>query len=393
MFSAFKKRKILLITALALILNLGAGCSRHSDDDSEDGFTPDTVQVSMYLSSFYCPPTTDEDTVANLYRLCSALTLGDAVSSDVSGTLTVTFTDSTTGYEVDYALCKDGSVSIDGGEYRTGDDGTLYTQVKAAYDEMCDVQELAEKLYALKSDYIGDASSDAAILAALGVEESLGPYTLELLTDTPPYGIRLHLTNGDADIPAGDVDTVMGRCGYLFLALVQNAEHFSWYYSTASGIHFGSVSASDYDIDQCGESLERFATLCGVIDNLVVDKSGPEELSLSSGSDSYVMYGAPTDTIDSLWKMVQSLELEEAPVEPDMGQAINIIFYDGNGEILSTWSFFGDYCRRDGSAEYYRITGGSISLQTITYIYQTSKDSADYVDGYYVNSPLFAPAD
>jgi uncharacterized protein (DUF427 family) len=76
-----------------------------------------------------------------------------------------------------------------------------------------------------------------------------------------------------------------------------------------------------------------------------------------------------------------------------MGQAINIIFYDGNGEILSTWSFFGDYCRRDGSAEYYRITGGSISLQTITYIYQTSKDSADYVDGYYVNSPLFAPAD
>lgn len=128
---------------------------------------------------------------------------------------------------------------------------------------------LADTLYALKNPYLGDASADGAILQALHIGDRVGPYTMALQTQQPPYGITLSFS----DPPAREDDPVFSAqtdylwgCANLFLALVNNADTVSWNFpaaqSGASGTVTnqteapGAIHPKDY-----GTSLEQFRQL------------------------------------------------------------------------------------------------------------------------------------
>ena len=116
----------------------------------------------------------------------------------------------------------------------------------------------ADTLYALKTPYIGSVPACGAILQELNVGEVLGPYTLELQTDTEPYGITLH-TDRSFGAFQEERDAYLdyiSQVGWLFLALVDNAGRFTVTYD--DGSH--TVSAYDELKDLSPEAFRRFYT-------------------------------------------------------------------------------------------------------------------------------------
>lgn len=243
-----------------------------------------------------------------------------------------------------------------------------------------DPEVMAEALYVLKTDYIGDASACGSILQALGME-SLGGYTMALQTEKEPYGITVHLTP-DESLAEADIDAYMSRCGYLFLALVDNAERFAWDYETADGTHSRHVDDS-FQVKPYAQSEESFRELCQVVELLARAEHWPADVLISSGSDDYVMRGADDATISALWAGVKSLDLERSGDDIAQDDALNLLFYDEDGQLLSAWSFYGDYCRTEGGAQLYKVSSDRFSYRNVRWVYEFSRISEDYAEGVY----------
>lgn len=98
----------------------------------------------------------------------------------------------------------------------------------------------AEKLYALRTEYIGDNAAVGAILDALGLPEMGGEYLLEkpveyeyyirLETAQEPYGVTLfHVFKEEIREPwSNERNLEMWMRGYVALALIDNAEWVEW---------------------------------------------------------------------------------------------------------------------------------------------------------------------
>lgn len=85
-------------------------------------------------------------------------------------------------------------------------------------------QDRAQDLYQYRIPYIGNASDTGAVVAALGIGQVLGDYTIELQTSTEPYGLTLRFPQ----VPhAPWVDLYLRQMGRLVLALIDNAGTFS----------------------------------------------------------------------------------------------------------------------------------------------------------------------
>lgn len=85
-------------------------------------------------------------------------------------------------------------------------------------------QDRAQDLYQYRTPYIGNASGTGAVVAALGIGQVLGDYTIELQTSTEPYGLTLRFPQ----VPhAPWVDLYLRQMGRLVLALIDNAGTFS----------------------------------------------------------------------------------------------------------------------------------------------------------------------
>lgn len=386
-----RKVKICISVFLAALTAVLSGCGT---TDDEMIFSPDRVSVNMLLSSFYCPETDDSALAEELYALSTGAVLtGETDSPDLSRSVEVVFTESATGRRERWYVCRDGSCSWDGESYYLMENGeSVYHTVKSAWDGLNDIDDFAERLYALKTDYIGDQTADIAILEALGVEQTIGSFTIQLHTETEPYGLTVHLTRRDDILPMEDVDQVMGRYGYLFLALVDNAGVFSWDYSTAGGVHSCTVdTAGRFDVKPFGESRDSFRELCGVIDSISAYDNYPVDVMISTDRDSYIMYGAKADTVSSLWQQMRSVQTQACAQPPETGDAetISVVFYNGSGDVIAAWSFTGSVCRVDGGSEYFDIIGGKPDITAIKYIYESSKTSPDYSRGVYSGSTVF----
>ncbi len=99
----------------------------------------------------------------------------------------------------------------------------------------------AEKLFALRTEYVGDNSAVGAILDALGFRElgSSGAgygYAVHLSTDKEPMGITVLYTYEGA-VPQRSEERYrqIAMRGYIALALIDNAEWFSWQEHGADG--------------------------------------------------------------------------------------------------------------------------------------------------------------
>lgn len=99
----------------------------------------------------------------------------------------------------------------------------------------------AEKLFALRTEYVGDNSAVGAILDALGFRElgSSGAdygYAVHLSTDREPMGITvLYTYEGAVPRKSEERYRQIAMRGYIALALIDNAEWFSWQEHGADG--------------------------------------------------------------------------------------------------------------------------------------------------------------
>lgn len=91
----------------------------------------------------------------------------------------------------------------------------------------CGSPSYAESLFDSKNDYVGDAAGDTALLSQLGVD-ALGSYTLELQTDTAPYGLTVVFAKEPTD--AAQFNEAMEKNGCVLLALIDNLDSVSWTY-------------------------------------------------------------------------------------------------------------------------------------------------------------------
>lgn len=157
-----------------------------------------------------------------------------------------------------------------------------------------DIQKNTEKVnvesvYELKNEYIGNASSDGAILQELQISNNLGSYTTELETDSEPYVLRLCFEKEPADTDT--FDSKMLEYSYLILALIDNADEVQWQYPVGDTLHTGYCSMEvaksnlGVDVKKYGTSLPKFEKLCSLVfaSNLSLTETINEELDGSIG--------------------------------------------------------------------------------------------------------------
>ncbi|MEG1593213.1 MAG: M56 family metallopeptidase, partial [Oscillibacter sp.] len=89
----------------------------------------------------------------------------------------------------------------------------------------------ADRLYALRTPYIGDAPAVGELLQALNVGR-LGDYTIELFTSKSPLTLQVNFKDIPADIDptSPGIDSAMWNNALLLLALVDNLEQVNWSY-------------------------------------------------------------------------------------------------------------------------------------------------------------------
>lgn len=120
----------------------------------------------------------------------------------------------------------------------------------------------AEKLYALRTEYIGDNAAVSGILDALGFRAAGAAgdgqaytYSFEVETASEPYGVVVRYAFAGA-LPqrTAEWNREMARRGYLALALIDNAEWLRWEDVGAEGetpvsgtVYAGDYVAADYN--------------------------------------------------------------------------------------------------------------------------------------------------
>lgn len=388
------RRRILplILCAAALLTGCGINSGPEQNTEDEKTFVPDSVQLSTAFSAAVVPVIDDSDEVSRLYELYgSAVMTEKAETPDGVHSYDLVFRDSSDGKTVSWTVCRDGSCRWgDDESFYTLDNGLdIYRQLDSVFDARADVESLARELYGLKAPYIGDSTACGSILSRLGIERAAGPYSIELKTDSEPYGIIVHLDT--FAMPQSDLDSFMGSRGYLFLALVDNAAYFAWDCPGPSGLHRSSVYAAARDIKQYSESPERFYDLCMVAESLSQSEIHPADVAISSSEPGgYTMYGAPADTVDKLWAMVSAMVTSPAEAAPENESSLNLMFYDSRGELIKVYTVSDGYCRIDGSKDYLSVANGSFDLSRVKAVYEQSRQSADYEDGYYISSSVFS---
>ena len=144
----------------------------------------------------------------------------------------------------------------------------------------------AEKLYALRTEYIGDNAAVGAILDALGFRAAGAAgdgqaytYSFEVETASEPYGVVVRYAFAGA-LPqrTAEWNREMARRGYLALALIDNAEWLRWEDVGAEGETpvSGTVYAGDYvaaDYNAVRESAAGLQALMDVLQARLEDGS------------------------------------------------------------------------------------------------------------------------
>lgn len=144
----------------------------------------------------------------------------------------------------------------------------------------------AKKLYALRTEYIGDNAAVGAILDALGFRAAGAAgdgqaytYSFEVETASEPYGVVVRYAFAGA-LPqrTAEWNREMAQRGYLALALIDNAEWLRWEDVGAEGETpvSGTVYAGDYvaaDYNAVRESAAGLQALMDVLQARLEDGS------------------------------------------------------------------------------------------------------------------------
>lgn len=144
----------------------------------------------------------------------------------------------------------------------------------------------AEKLYALRTEYVGDNAAVSGILDALGFRAAGAAgdgqaytYSFEVETASEPYGVVVRYAfTGALPQRTAEWNRQMAQRGYLALALIDNAEWLRWEDVGAEGETpvSGTVYAGDYvaaDYNAVRESAAGLQALMDVLQARLEDGS------------------------------------------------------------------------------------------------------------------------
>ncbi len=176
----------------------------------------------------------------------------------------------------------------------------------------------AEKLFALRTEYIGDNAAVGAILDALGLPEmgdtadsDTYAYSIRLDTNREPMGVTVcYAFAGDVPERSAEWNRQMAQRGYIAMALIDNIDWFRW-----------------TDIDQAGTSHVTGAVYSG--DGVVY----------SSNHAGYV------DALSAARESVKGLQTYMDMLRT-MAEDGSIVYYEGDAqpsfEETMPWSVTGD---------------------------------------------------
>lgn len=176
----------------------------------------------------------------------------------------------------------------------------------------------AKKLYALRTEYIGDNAAVGAILDALGLPEmgdtadsDTYAYSIRLDTNREPMGVTVcYAFAGDVPERSAEWNRQMAQRGYIAMALIDNIDWFRW-----------------TDIDQAGTSHVTGAVYSG--DGVVY----------SSNHAGYV------DALSAARESVKGLQTYMDMLRT-MAEDGSIVYYEGDAqpsfEETMPWSVTGD---------------------------------------------------
>lgn len=146
----------------------------------------------------------------------------------------------------------------------------------------------AEKLYALRTEYIGDNAAVSGILDALGLPEmgdtadsDTYAYSIRLDTNREPMGVTVcYSFAGDIPERSAEWNRQMAQRGYIAMALIDNNDWFRWTDIDQAGTSYvtGAVYSSDHAgyvdaLSAARESAEGLQTYMDMLRTMAEDGS------------------------------------------------------------------------------------------------------------------------
>lgn len=218
----------------------------------------------------------------------------------------------------------------------------------------------AEELFAMKTPYVGNPSAVGELINALGIPEVVGDYgyTMELQTDTEPYGITLHFENYPMlNHQREDFTRYIGAAGECLLELVDNAKVFSWTYDSPWGSTGGttepdkSQSAFQLRYDRMQEAARDFLAVQALdtlrtTEVLYVSEDHPFDLWSYSGTFTLqpkVFTATWTSLLSSAWPETETLE--NYRYDDHLSAEILETYYPNADSLqLDRYSMLGTHC-------------------------------------------------
>ena len=124
------------------------------------------------------------------------------------------------------------------GDFLGGDRKNLIQKWSAwCYEaDVCAFPDRAGQIYAARVSDAADPAACEALLKTMDLKRTLGPYTVTSQPEGQGCNIVLALTRQPPDAAARErTNRWLTLQGSFFLALAQNATHFSWYYPDGAG--------------------------------------------------------------------------------------------------------------------------------------------------------------
>ena len=135
--------------------------------------------------------------------------------------------------------CRSAAFSYsEAGDFLGGDRKNLIQKWSAwCYEaDVCAFPDRAGQIYAARVSDAADPAACEALLKTMDLERTLGPYTVTSQPEGQGCNIVLALTRQPPDAAARErTNRWLTLQGSFFLALAQNATHFSWYYPDGAG--------------------------------------------------------------------------------------------------------------------------------------------------------------
>lgn len=146
----------------------------------------------------------------------------------------------------------------------------------------------AEKLFALRTEYVGDNAAVSGILDALGLPEmgdtadsDTYAYSIRLDTNREPMGVTVcYAFAGDVPERSAEWNRQMAQRGYIAMALIDNIDWFRWTDIDQAGTSYvtGAVYSSDYAgyvdaLSAARESVKGLQTYMDMLRTMAEDGS------------------------------------------------------------------------------------------------------------------------